>query len=56
MTWFDKKCNTLRRKLRNISNQKHRDPENLSLCYGGTIQKYNKKKEQTARQKPAQCN
>ena len=29
--WFDEECKNLRKKLRNLSNQKHRDPENLSL-------------------------
>ena len=29
--WFDDECKNLRKKLRNLSNQKHRDTENLSL-------------------------
>ena len=50
--WFDEECKNLRKKLRNLSNQKHRDPENLSLRlhYGESLKQYRntlrKKKEQ----------
>ena len=50
--WFDEECKNLRKKLRNPSNQKHRDPVNLSLrlhC-GESLKQYRntlpKKKEQ----------
>ena len=61
--WFDEECKNLRKKLRNVSNQKQRDPENLSLRlrYGESLKQYrntwtNMEKEGTARQKSAQCN
>ena len=53
--WFDEECKNLRKKLRNLSNQKHRDPENLSLRlhYGESLKQYRntlrKKKEQHVR-------
>jgi hypothetical protein len=52
---FDEECKNLRKKLRNLSNQKHRDPENLSLHlhYGESLKQYRntlrKKKEQHVR-------
>ena len=53
--WFDEECKNLRKKLRNLSKQKHRDPENLSLCLhcGESLKQYRntlrKKKEQHVR-------
>jgi hypothetical protein len=53
--WFDEECKNLRKKLRNPSNQKHRDPENLSLRlhYGESVKQHRntlrKKKEQHVR-------
>ena len=51
--WFDGECKNRRKKLRNLSKQKHRDPENLSLHYGESLNKYRnilgKKKEQQVR-------
>jgi hypothetical protein len=50
--WFDEEWKNLRTKLRNLSNQKHRDPENLSLRlqYGESLKQYRntlwKKEEQ----------
>ena len=55
MTWFDEECKNLRKKLRNLSNQKHRDPENMSLRlhYGESLKQcrntIRKKKEQHVR-------
>ena len=52
---FDEECKNIRKKLRNMSNQKHRDPENLSLRlhYGESLKQYRntlrKKKEQQVR-------
>jgi hypothetical protein len=53
--WFDEECKNLRKKLRSLSNQKHRDPENLSLRlhYSESLKRYRnthwKKKEQHVR-------
>jgi hypothetical protein len=53
--WFDEECKNLRKKIRSISNQKHRDPENLSLRlhYSDSPKQYRntlrKKKEQQVR-------
>ena len=53
--WFDEECKNLRKKLRSLSNQKHREPENLSLRlhYGEWRKQYRntlwKKKEQQVR-------
>ena len=53
--WFDEECKNLRKKLRNLSNQKHRDTENLSLRLqnGESLKQYRnilrKKKEQHVR-------
>ena len=53
--WFDEECKNLRYKQRNLSNQKHGDPENLSLHlpYGESLKQYRntlrKKKEQHIR-------
>ena len=48
--WFDEECKNLRKKLRNLSNQKHRD---LRLHYGESLKqnrnKLWKKKEQHVR-------
>ena len=52
---FDEEHKNLRKKLRNLSNQKHRDPENrsLHLHYGESLKHHRntlrKKKEQNAR-------
>jgi cyclopropane fatty-acyl-phospholipid synthase-like methyltransferase len=52
---FDEECKNLRKKCRNLSNQKHRDPENLNLRlhYGESLKQYRntlrKKKEQHVR-------
>jgi hypothetical protein len=45
--WFDEECKNLRNKLRNLSNQKHRDPENLSLClhYGKSLEHYRNRRK-----------
>ena len=39
---FNEECKNLRKKLRNLSNQNHRDPENLSLRlhYGESLKQY----------------
>jgi hypothetical protein len=53
--WFDEECKTLRKELNNLSNQKHRDTENLSthLHNGESLKHYRntlwKKKEQHVR-------
>ena len=53
--WFDEECKNLRKELRNLSNQKHSDPENLSLRlhYGESLKQYRntlrKKREQHVR-------
>ena len=53
--WFDEECKNLIKKLRDLSNQKHRDPENLSLRlhYDESLKQYRntlrKKKEQHVR-------
>jgi hypothetical protein len=40
--WFDEEWKNLRKKLRNLSNQKHKFPENLSLRlnYGESLKQY----------------
>ena len=38
--WFDEEFKNLRIFFRNRSNQKHRDPENLSLHYGESLKQY----------------
>ena len=56
--WFDEECKNLRKKLRKLSNQKHRNPENLSLRinYGESQKQYRKtpqkKKEHHIRNQP----
>ncbi|KAI4889447.1 hypothetical protein NFI96_002246 [Prochilodus magdalenae] len=50
--WFDSECQKIRNKLRNLSNQKHRDPNNadLRLQYCETLRHY----KRTLRIKKAQ--
>ena len=40
--WFDSECKSMRKKLRQLSNQKHRDPDNqdLRIQYGDTVKEY----------------
>ena len=40
--WYDNDCKNLRKKLRQLSNQKHRDPENQNtrIHYGETLKQY----------------
>lgn len=40
--WFDNECKNLRKQLRNLSNQKHRDPDNqnIRIHYGETLKQY----------------
>ncbi|KAF7640795.1 hypothetical protein LDENG_00013340, partial [Lucifuga dentata] len=53
--WFDNECKNLRKQLRNLSNQKHRDPDNqnIRLHYGETLKQYKntvrKKRDQHVR-------
>ena len=53
--WFDEECKNIRKKLRNLSNQKHRNPEyrSLLLHYGESLKQYRntlqQKKEQHIR-------
>ncbi len=51
--WFDLDCKTLRKKLRNLSNQKHRQPENqdLRLHYCEALRQY----KATLRRKKSFC-
>ena len=55
---FHEESKILRKKLRNLSNQKHRDSEPQPSLWWitKTIQTYNTEKEGTARLKSAQCN
>jgi hypothetical protein len=52
--WFDADCKIIRKKLRTLSNQKHRDPNNgeLRLQYCETLKLY----KRTLRNKKAQYN
>ena len=53
--WFDDKCKKTRKTLRNLSNQKHRDPDNnnIRLHYYETLKYYintiRRKRDQHAR-------
>lgn len=50
--WFDLECQNMRKELRNLSNHKHRDPNNMNirLLYCEMLQKY----KRTLRSKKAQ--
>ncbi len=50
--WFDQNCQTIRKKLRTLSNQKQKDPNNaeIHLLYSETLKQY----KHTLRTKKAQ--
>lgn len=50
--WFDKECKTIRTTLRELSNKKHRDPDNQELRH--QYQEALKQYKQTIRSKKAQ--
>ena len=57
--WFDSDCKTVRKTLRKVSNQKHRNPDSqeLRLTYGETLKQYkNTHKKRTISTKPITTN